>query len=270
MRSCELPKEGGFTWCWLVSGILLSLATPGGKDPIHTPNWHGSITLSSPSHAQHTENASNSSQDNREICWELNTPTYLCRNRMPRNRHFQQITQSANYVQGVPVSTPQTHYLAGAALQWRGWGNSKTNLEECEKLTGLWKSKVGEGSRLPRWWTGRAGEETAESKLADTPNNFTQFRHTQSHKHSCVYTNSNIWRFTSFCGKYSQLLGKPHSSLAFLGEQGVSFMQECLRSVLLFISLSSLSNCDLTTLSSTKSGREKNNSVVPSEGHSSH
>lgn len=29
MRSCELPKEGGFTCCWLVAEILLSLATLG-------------------------------------------------------------------------------------------------------------------------------------------------------------------------------------------------------------------------------------------------
>lgn len=160
----------------LVLACLWDFAFPcntGGKDSIHTPNWHGSITLSSPNHEQHTENASNSSQDNREICWELNTPTYLCRNRMPRNRHFQQITQSANDLHSVPVSTPQTHYLAGIALQWRGWGKSKTSVEECEKLTGLWKSKFGEGSRLPRWWTGQAGEETAESELADTSNNFT-------------------------------------------------------------------------------------------------
>lgn len=157
-EAVSLLKQGASPDAALSLGFCSPSQHCGGKDSVHTPSWHDSIPVSSPSHEQHIENASNSSQGNREICWELNTPTYLSRNRVPRNRHIQQITQSANYLQSVPVGTPQTHYLAGIALQWKGAEGSKANVEEREKPRGLRKGELREGSRQLRWWTGKARE----------------------------------------------------------------------------------------------------------------
>lgn len=94
------------------------------------------------------------------------------------------------------------------------------------------KGELREGSSPPGWWTGKAREERAESKLADVPNSSTQFRCTQTHKHSCVYTDSDIWMFNLFWVKRSKMLGK----------QGVSFMQHALGLCcsLLFLSVPSV------------------------------
>lgn len=113
----------------------------------------------------------------------------------------------------------------------------------------------------------------SRSESAGVPKNSTQCRCTQTCKHSCICTNSDIWMFNLFWVKHNKTLGKPQSSSALLGKQGVSFMQACLRSVLLVvISLSSLSNCYLTTLNNTyvavtRPGRNKNDLVIPSEDH---
>lgn len=67
-KLCVPPKEGVAS---PDAGLSLGFYSPfqhcGGKHSDHTPSWHGLITLPSPSHEQHRENAANSSQDNREI-----------------------------------------------------------------------------------------------------------------------------------------------------------------------------------------------------------
>lgn len=56
------PQETG-DWgeASLDAGLSLGFCSPlqhcGGKYSVHTPSWHGSIPLSSPSHEQHIENA---------------------------------------------------------------------------------------------------------------------------------------------------------------------------------------------------------------------
>lgn len=116
VRSRVSPKKRGNS---PNAGLSLGFCSPfqhcGGKYSVHTPSWHGLITLSSPSHEQHIENASNSSQDNREICWELNTPAYLSRIRVPRNCHIQQITQAANYLQNCSSRYSQAPLLPSKA-----------------------------------------------------------------------------------------------------------------------------------------------------------
>lgn len=162
------------------AGLSLGFCSPfqhcGGKYSVHTPSWRGLITLSSPSHEQHIENASNSSKDNREICWELNTPACLSRSQLPRSCHIQQTTQSANSLQNCTSRySPDSLTALQRLLSSReGAGKPKANWGKHEKPTGLGKGKLGEKSSYLRWWTGKAREGTAVRELAGVPNDTVQ------------------------------------------------------------------------------------------------
>lgn len=180
------PKEGG---ALPEAGLSLGFYSPfqhcGGKRSVHTPSWHGSITLSSPSHEQHIENTSNSnsSQENREICRELNTLAYLSRVWVPRNRHSQEIPPLANYLQNCSGWYSPDSLPTRQRLLFDGEGAERASMKKCEKLTGLGKGKLRETSSHLRWQTGKVKGGIAERELAGAPNIFTQFRCTQTPIH---------------------------------------------------------------------------------------
>lgn len=140
-KPCVPQRRGCFPWCWLTSGISLSPPTLWWEVLSSHPKWAWLDYLeSSKSWTAHRKCIQ--LRPRIEICWELNAPACLSRNRGPRNHHCQEITQSANIIRTVSVGSPQTHHLAKIALLWRGCRKSQ--------FGGMWETY-----RFGEVWTQR-------------------------------------------------------------------------------------------------------------------